>query len=145
MAHVCHLELYMDVMTGRTLKAPTKLLDLLKGIGPGLEKCIIHRTVMVLANSKVHEVELKDHGAILFGLPFLAYLDIWGDRISLLFSLCVYFLCIFLLYFLIVVLVFYKEGISSTAIGILWRCKEISRCVQSIDILHHLHIVSYAY
>ena len=44
---------------------------------------------MVLANGMVHKLreELKDDGALLFGLIFLAYLDIGGDCFCLFFPL----------------------------------------------------------
>ena len=47
------------------------------------------RTVMVPANEMVHKLraELKNDGALLFDLIFLAYLDIGGECFSLLLPL----------------------------------------------------------
>ena len=47
------------------------------------------RSVMVPANGMVHKLreELKDDGALLFGLIFLAYLDIGGE------CFCFFFPC----------------------------------------------------
>ena len=47
------------------------------------------RSVMVPANGMVHKLreELKDDGALLFGLIFLAYLDIGGECFCLFFPL----------------------------------------------------------
>ena len=68
-------------MTGKTLKNLTKLLDRLHGIGRRYDEGMESRSVMVLANEMVHKLrdELKNDGALLFGLIFLAYLDIGGE------------------------------------------------------------------
>ena len=75
------LESEKIVTAGSTLKAFTKLLDRLRGIGLGQGEGYESRTVMVLANgmySKLHE-ELEDDGALIFGYIFMAYLDIGGE------------------------------------------------------------------
>ena len=74
------LESDKHVTVGKTLKHLTKLLDRLHGIGLGYNEGMESRTVMVLANGMVHKLreELKNEGALLFGLIFLAYLNIGG-------------------------------------------------------------------
>ena len=74
---------------GKTLKHLTKLLDRLRGIGHGYDKGMESRSIMVPANGMVHKLreELKDDGALLFGLIFLAYLDIEGECFCLFFPL----------------------------------------------------------
>ena len=70
------LESDNKVTAGKTLKHLTKLLDRLRVIGRGYDEGMESRSVMVLANGMVHKLreELKDDGALLFGLIFLAYL-----------------------------------------------------------------------
>ena len=74
------LESDNKVMAGKTLKHLTKLLDRLRGIGRGYDEVMESRSVMVPANGMVQKLreEWKDDGALLFGLIFLAYLDIGG-------------------------------------------------------------------
>ena len=83
------LESDNNVMAGKTLKHLTKLLDRLRGIGRGYDKGMESRSVMVPANGMVHKLreELKDDGAPIFGLIFLAYLDIGGECFCLFFPL----------------------------------------------------------
>ena len=75
------LESDKNVMAGKTLKHLTKLLDWLCGIGLGYDEGMESRSVMLLANGMVQKLreELKNDGAILFGLTFLAYLDTGGE------------------------------------------------------------------
>ena len=84
------LESDNKVTAGKTLKHLTKLLDWLRGIGRGYDEGMESRSVMVPANGMVHKLreELKDDGALLFGLIFLAYLDIGGECASAYFFLC---------------------------------------------------------
>ena len=83
------LELEKKVMVGKTLKHLTKLLDQLHGIRRGYKKDMESRSIMVPINRMVHKLreELKNDGALLFGLIFLAYLDIGGECFCLLFLL----------------------------------------------------------
>ena len=83
------LESDNKVTAGKTLKHLTKLLDRLRGIGRGYDEGMESRSVMVPANGMVHKLreELKDDGALLFGLIFLAYLDIGGECFCLFFPL----------------------------------------------------------
>ena len=83
------LESDNKVMAGKTLKHLTKLLDRLRCIGCGYNEGMESRSVMVPANGMVHKLreELKDDGALLFGLIFLAYLDIGGECFCLFFPL----------------------------------------------------------
>ena len=69
------------VMAGKTLKHLTKLLDRSRGIGRGYDEGMESRSIMVPANGMVHKLRevLKKDGALLFGLIFLAYLDIGGE------------------------------------------------------------------
>ena len=79
------LESEKVVTAGSTLKASTKLLDRLRGIGQGQEEGYESRTIMVFANgmySKLRE-ELEDDGVLLFGYIFMAYLDIGTDIIAI--------------------------------------------------------------
>ena len=80
------LELDKHVTVGKTLKHLTKLMDQLHGIGLGYDEGMESITVMVLANGMVYKLreELKNDGALLFGLIFLAYLDIGGEYFCLL-------------------------------------------------------------
>ena len=68
------LESEKKVKMGKTLKHLTKLLDQLCSIGYGYDKGMKSRSVMVPANGMVHKLreELKNDGALLFGLIFLA-------------------------------------------------------------------------
>ena len=94
------LESNKQIMLGKTLKHLTKLLDRLHGIGLGYDDGMESRTVMVPANGMVHNLrkELKNDGALLFGLIFLVYLDIGGEYFSLLISLfpfmCTSYFCL---------------------------------------------------
>ena len=92
------LESDNKVTAGKTLKPLTKLLDWLRGIGRRYDEGMESRSVMVAANGMVHKLkeELKDDDALLFGLIFLAYLDIGGECLCLFFPLFA-FMCI--LYF----------------------------------------------
>ena len=83
------LESDNKVTAGKTLKHLTKLLDRLWGIGRGYDEGMESRSVMVPANGMVHKLreELKDDGALLFGLIFLAYLGIGGECFCLFFPL----------------------------------------------------------
>ena len=83
------LESDKKVTAGKTLKHLTKLLDRFHGIGWGYDEGMESRSVMGLANRMVHKLreELKNDGALLFGLMFLAYLDIGGEYFCLLFPL----------------------------------------------------------
>ena len=64
-------------------------MDRLHGIGLGYDKGMESRTVMVPANGMVYKLteELKNNGALLFGLISLAYLDIGGEYFLLITSL----------------------------------------------------------
>ena len=68
------LESDKHVTTRKTLKRLTKLMDRLHGIGLGYNEGMESRTVMVPANGMVYKLreELKNEGALLFGLIFLA-------------------------------------------------------------------------
>ena len=61
-------------------------MDWLYSIGLGYDEGMESRTVMVAANGMVYKLreELKNDGALLFGLIFLAYLDIGGKYFCLL-------------------------------------------------------------
>ena len=74
------------VTAGKTLKCLIKLMDRLDGIGLGYDEGMESRTVMVPANGMVYKLreELKNDSALLFGLIFLAYLDIGGEYFCLL-------------------------------------------------------------
>ena len=82
------------ITTGKTLKHLTKLLNRLHGIGLGYDEGMESRTVMVPTNGMVHKLreELKNDGALLFGLIFLAYLDI-GDEYFFLLNPLFAFMC----------------------------------------------------
>ena len=88
------LESDNKVAAGKIVKHLTKLLDRLRGIGRGYDEGMESISVMVPANGMVHKLreELKDDGALLFGLIFLAYLDIGGECFCLFFPLFV-FMC----------------------------------------------------
>ena len=75
------LESDKHVTAGKTLKRLTKLMDRLHSIELGYDEGMESRTVMVPANGMVYKLreELKNDGALLFGLIFLAYLDIGGE------------------------------------------------------------------
>ena len=96
------LESDKHVTAGKTLKRLTKLMDRLHGIGLGYDEGMESRTVMVPANGMVYKLreELKNDGALLFGLIFLAYLDIGGEYFCLLhpfFSfMCTLYFCLVL-------------------------------------------------
>ena len=81
-------------IVGKTLKRLIKLMDRLHGIGLGYDEGMESRTVMVPANGMVYKLreELKNDGALLFGLIFLASLDIGGEYFCLLHPLFV-FMC----------------------------------------------------
>ena len=80
------LESDKHVTAGKTLKRLTKLMDWLHGIGLGYDEGMESRTIIVLAHGMVYKLreELKNGGALLFGLIFLAYLDIGGEYFCLL-------------------------------------------------------------
>ena len=86
------LESDKPVTEGKTLKHFTKLLDWLHGIGLGYDEGMESRTVIVPANRMVCKLreELKNDGALLFGLIFLAYLDIGSEHFCLLHPLFVF-------------------------------------------------------
>ena len=96
------LESDKHVTAGKTLKHLTKLMDRLHGMGQGYEEGMESRTVMVPTNEMVYKLreELKNDGALLFGLIFLAYLDIGGEYFCLLhpfFSfMCTLYFCLVL-------------------------------------------------
>ena len=83
------LESDNKVTARKTLKHLTKLLDRLWGIGCRYDEGMESRSVMVPENGMVHKLreELKDDGPLLFGLIFLAYLDIGGECFCLFFPL----------------------------------------------------------
>ena len=83
------IELDKHVTARKTLKRLTKLMDRLHGIGLGYDEGMESRTVMVSTNGMVYKLreELKNDCALLFGLIFLAYLDIGGEYFCLLHSL----------------------------------------------------------
>ena len=105
------LESDNKVAMGKTLKHLTKLLDRLWGIECGYDEGMESRSVMVLANGIVHKLreELKDDGAFLFGLIFLAYLDIGGECFCLFFP---YFAFMCTLYFDLALAVLSSEPIE---------------------------------
>ena len=96
------LELDKHITVGKTLKRLTKLMDWLHGIGLGYDEGMESRTIMVPANGMVYKLreELKNNGALLFGLIFLAYLDIGGEYFCSLHPLfafmCTSYLCLVL-------------------------------------------------
>ena len=96
------LESDMHVTARKTLKRLTKLMDRLHGIGLGYDEGMESKTVMVPANGMVYKLreELKNDGALLFGLIFLAYLDIGGGYFCLLHPLfafmCTSYFCLVL-------------------------------------------------
>ena len=96
------LESDKHVTVGKTLKRMTKLMDWLHGIRLGYDEGMESRTVMVPANGMVYKLreKLKNDGALLFGLIFLAYLDIGGEYFCLLHPLftfmCVSYFCLVL-------------------------------------------------
>ena len=91
MAYVCQLELGVG-QEGHG-RENTEALDKATGSVAGhrtrVRRGMESRSVMVLANGMVHKLreELKDDGALLFGLIFLAYLDIGGECFCLFFLL----------------------------------------------------------
>ena len=88
----------------KTLKRLTKLMGRLHSIGLGYDEGMESRTVRVPTNEMVDKLrkELKNDGALLFGLIFLAYLDIGGEYFCLLHPLFA-FMCT--LYFCLVLVV----------------------------------------
>ena len=96
------LEWDKHVIAGKKLKRLTKLMDGLHGIGLGYEEDMESRTVMVPANGIVYKLreELKNDGALLFGLIFLVYLDIGDEYFCLLHPLfafmCASYFCLVL-------------------------------------------------
>ena len=95
------LESDKHVTARKTLKRLTKLMDWLHGIGLVYDEGMESRTVMVLANGMLYKLRelLKNDGALLFGLIFLAYLDIGGEYFCLLHPL---FAFMYTLYFCLV-------------------------------------------
>ena len=81
------LESDKHVMARKTLKHLTKLLDRLHGIGIGYIEGMESRTVIMPTNGMVHKLreELKNDGALLFGLIFFAYFNIGVEYFSILF------------------------------------------------------------
>ena len=77
------------VMVGKTLKHLTKLLDRGHGIGRGYNEGMESRSVMVPKNGMVHKLKkaLKNDSALMFGLIFLAYLDIGVEYFYFIISL----------------------------------------------------------
>lgn len=106
MAATLSLESDEHVTAGRTLKYLTKLMDRLLSIGGGSDEGVESRTVMVPANGMWHKLkeELANDGALLFGLLFLAYLDIGGEHICVLYIPSLYMFSFFFsyMYFLLV-------------------------------------------
>ena len=83
------LESDKKVTAGKTLKHLTKLLDRLCRIGHGYDEGMEFSSVMMPTNGIVHKVRggLKNDGALLFGIIFLAYLEIGGEYFCLLLPL----------------------------------------------------------
>ena len=83
------LESDKHVTAGKTLKHLAKLLDQLHSIGLGYDEGMESRTIMVPANGMFHKLreELKNDGALLLGLIFLAYLNVGGEYFFLVTSL----------------------------------------------------------
>ena len=96
MAHVCQLEL--GVGQAHHSRENTEALDKANGSvarhRTGYDEGMESRTVMVPANGMVYKLreELKNDGTLLFGLIFLAYLDIGGEYFCLLHHLFI-FMC----------------------------------------------------
>ena len=96
------LESDKHVIVGKTLKRLTKLMDRLHGIGLEYDEGMKFRTVMMPANGMVYKLreELKNDSALLFGLIFMAYLDIGGEYFCLLYLLfafmCTSYFCLVL-------------------------------------------------
>ena len=94
------LESDKHVTAGKTLKHLTKVLDGLHSIGLRYDEGMESRVVMVPANGMAHKLreELKNDGALLFSLIFLAYLDIGGEYFFLLLPLftfmCTSYFCL---------------------------------------------------
>ena len=90
------------VATRKTLKRLTKLMDRLHGIGLGYDEGMESRTIMVPTNGMVYKLreELKNDSVLLFGLIFLAYLDIEVEYFCLLHplfaSMCTSYFCLVL-------------------------------------------------
>ena len=99
MSTILSLQSDKNVTEGQTLEHWTKLMNRLKGIGLGYEKVIGSRTVLMLANGMWHRLkeELKNDGALLSRLLFLAYLDIGGEHISSVFP-CIYLFSFFVFF-----------------------------------------------
>ena len=93
MAATLSLQSDKEVIVGKTLKHLTKLLDWLHGIGHGYDEGMESRTIMVPANGMVHKLreELKNDGALLFGLIFFTYGDIGGKYFCSLFPLFAFY------------------------------------------------------
>ena len=75
------LESDKHIIAGKTLERLTKLMNRLHSIGLGYDEGMESKTIMVPANGMVYKLreELKNDGALLFDLIFLAYLDIGGE------------------------------------------------------------------
>ena len=77
-------------------------MDRLHGIGLGYDEGMESKTVMAPSNGMVYKLreELKNDGALLVGLIFLAYLDIGGECFCLLHPLfgfmCTSYFCLVL-------------------------------------------------
>ena len=81
------LESNKEVMRRKELTHLTRLLDWLEGVGRYYNEGMESSRIMVPANGMVHKLkeELENDGALLFGLIFLAYLDLVGEYFCLLF------------------------------------------------------------
>ena len=81
MAATLILESDKEVTAGKTLKHLTKLLDWLHGTKSGYDEGMESGSVVVPTNGMVHKLreELKNDGALLFGLILLAYFDTEGE------------------------------------------------------------------
>ena len=86
------LESDKHVTARKTLKRLTKLMHRLHGIGLGYDEGMESRIIIVPANGMVHKLReaLKNDGTLLFGLIFLAYLDIGGEYFCLLYPLAAF-------------------------------------------------------
>ena len=91
MADVCQLEprVRQQGYGRENTEELDKATGSVAGIGRRYDEGMESRSIMVTANGMVHKLrkELKDDGALLFGLIFLAYLDIGGECFCLFFPL----------------------------------------------------------
>ena len=93
MAATLSLESDKEVTVGKTLKHLTKLLDRSCSIGREYDEGMESRSIMVPANAMIHKLreQFDNDGALLFGLIFLAYIDIGGEYFCLLFPLSTFY------------------------------------------------------